>query len=300
MKKIPNNSLYINYDRLSRIKNELGIKIAIIARPDWFLKENNCQHLVVETNQGIHQRCFLANYQSIQFLIIYGRFERKRTTSQNIDFALNQEVLSVLGIEKIIGTFSVGSIKKESRAGPIYVVTDFVGMGGYDQTRSTNASFKNVDMINPFCGDVVACLQTNAHGQPYDVRTKGTYVCFHGYPRIETAAELSIYAKNGWDMVGQTLDPEATLAREAGCHYAALAATIDDIKVRSKFAHNDQGARAEIDAHTLEGRKKTFELFLQTLPALSKLKTNHCNCLKQANDGKQSKNFYYLPAGFFE
>jgi purine nucleoside phosphorylase len=37
----------------------------------------------------------------------------------------------------------------------------------------------------------------------------------------------------GCDVVGQPLDPEATLAREGGCCYAALAVTIDDHEIRS-------------------------------------------------------------------
>ena len=49
----------------------------------------------------------------------------------------------------------------------------------------------------------------------------GTYVCADG-PRYETGAEVRLFASWGGDVVGMTGVPEATLAREAGIHYAAV------------------------------------------------------------------------------
>jgi 5'-methylthioinosine phosphorylase len=42
-------------------------------------------------------------------------------------------------------------------------------------------------------------------------------------PRLETAAEVERLARDGCDMVNMTLQPEASLAREAGLAYACLA-----------------------------------------------------------------------------
>ena len=47
------------------------------------------------------------------------------------------------------------------------------------------------------------------------------YVCTEG-PRLETAAEIALFARAGADVVGMTLAPEVWLARELGLRYASL------------------------------------------------------------------------------
>ena len=41
-------------------------------------------------------------------------------------------------------------------------------------------------------------------------------------PRLESAAEIIKYQRDGCDLVGMTSMPEASLAREAGISYASL------------------------------------------------------------------------------
>jgi len=48
-----------------------------------------------------------------------------------------------------------------------------------------------------------------------------TYVCTEG-PRLETQAEIALFARAGADVVGMTLAPEVWLARELGLRYASL------------------------------------------------------------------------------
>lgn len=293
--------LLIHPENVEQAKQELNVNVAVIARPDWFMEENMCRHVIIETLRGTHLRCYLASYKDVNFLIIYGRFDRIRTTSQDINFVLTQEAITFLGIQKVIGTFSVGSIKESDRAGEVYIPDDFVGMGGYNQSINLERGFRNVDMIRPFCEEIRQDLISAARKTHFSVKEQGVYVCFHGYPRIETQAELNFYASHGWDVVGQTLDPEATLARESGCHYTALVATIDDRLVRERFLANDSSAREEIDRNIVEGRHRTFEIFLLALPDLAKKKSLNCGCIKQGvHVSEVSKNFFYRPRFLWE
>jgi 5'-methylthioadenosine phosphorylase len=50
----------------------------------------------------------------------------------------------------------------------------------------------------------------------------GVYAATQG-PRLETAAEVNRLQRDGADVVGMTGMPEASLAREAGLEYAAIA-----------------------------------------------------------------------------
>ncbi len=288
--------VYVHPDNIEHTRRELNLKIAVVARPDAFMQENGCRQLIVETERGIHTRCYLAEYQHIPFLIVYGRFERRRSTSHDIDYALTQEAISALGIENVIGTFVTGSIGEMTKAGSVYIPHDFVGMGGYNQSRNKERGFRNVDMFLPFCGGLRRCLISAASYSPFLVYPEGIYVSFHGYPRIETSAELDFYQQMGWDIVGQTIDPEATLAREAGCHYASLAVTIDDRELRERFLTNDVTAREEIDVNIGRGREKTFSLFLQALPDIHSMTEPKCNCVQQRlHVGSRSRYFYYRP-----
>lgn len=289
-------TLYINGDNVKEWKKNLGLKVAVIARPDWFMKKSSLLHVVIETKFGVHNRCFIAEHDGVKFLIIYGRFDRIRSTSTDINFEINQEVVSLLGIKNVIGTFVTGSVKDCDKAGSVYILSDFVGVGGFNRSRNKEGGFRNVDMFHPFCNKTREILIDSSRFLKFAINHKGIYVCFHGFPRIETEAELDFYKRNKWDVVGQTLDPEATLAREDGCHYAALAATIDDRDLRQRFLANDKMARRLIDDNIVQGRNKTFEIFLSALPKLVKMKSKNCNCVQQGEHVKsRSRNFYYLP-----
>ena len=286
--------LYIHPDNVRRSRNELKVQVALVARPDWFMAENEVEQVIVETERGVHTRCFMARYRDIPFLIVYGRFGRVRTTSHDINFELTQEVFSFLGIRHVVGTFVVGSVRDTDRAGTVYVPDDLIGLGAYNQarTRHRRIGFRTVDMLNPFCPELRQVLLDGADGLSFQVRGRGTYACFHGWPRLETAAELRHYAEIGCEMVGQTLDPEATLAREGGCCYAAIAVAIDDAPLRTRLLEDDPSALDDIKRHTRDGRRKTFEVFLAALPRMIELPP----CDQQAKMKKAvNMDFYYRP-----
>ena len=287
--------LFIHPDNLKVSREKLNIKAAVIARPDWYMEKEGTTHLIIETERGVHTRCYLGNYDGVAFLIIYGRFGRTRSTSANIDYVLTQDVISSLQIPVVVGTFSVGSIIDNDKAGTIYVPHDMVGFGNFDCTRNAVSGFRNVDMFQPFCKEAREHLANSAKQMDFPVKLDGTYVCFHGYPRIETEAELNLYRNMGWQIVGQTMDPEATLAREAGCHYAAIAATIDDRELRAKFLAKDLSVRGVIDANIQTGRRRTFEIFLGSLEKLVSLSTKQCSCVEQGKQAKSKSSFYYRP-----
>jgi 5'-methylthioadenosine phosphorylase len=54
----------------------------------------------------------------------------------------------------------------------------------------------------------------------------GVYAASQG-PRLETAAEINRYERDGADMVGMTGMPEAALAKELGLAYAAITVVVN-------------------------------------------------------------------------
>jgi len=272
---------------------ELPIEIGIIGRFDAELLKHKFKRVVIPTKYGLMDRAFYGKVNRRSILAIYGRFDKDRTVSEDINFEKTQAAFNAVGVKTIIGTFVTGGIQKKYNIGSVFIVSDIVGMGGYHQSLYKKGGFKNVDMYQPFCNEVREALIKGSETCKFSVNASGVYVCFHGYPRIETKSELDFYEKMDWDIVGQTLDPEATLARESGCCYAAVAVTIDNPKTRGKFLSGDGKARKKTQDAIPDGRIKTTEIVFNAIKYIPPPKKRKCVCGHKFHSEKS--HFRYLP-----
>lgn len=267
-----------NENILTALDIKLPVDIGIVGRFDANLQKYKFKRIFIPTRYGLMDRAFYGEVEGKRIIVIYGRFDKQRGMSSDIDFEKNQAAFNAMGVKTIIGTFVTGGIQKKYRIGSVFVVSDLVGMGGYGKTLYKEGGFKNVDMFQPFCPHTRKALIKAIDEVNFPVYKEGIYTCFHGYPRIETQAELDFYEKMGWDIVGQTLDPEATLARESGCCYAGVAVTIDDPGTRSKFLAGDEEARKLTQGAIPKGRLKTTELVFKSLKYLTPPEEKKCVC----------------------
>ncbi|SES91379.1 methylthioadenosine phosphorylase [Methanococcoides vulcani] len=135
-----------------------------------------------------------------------------------INYRANIWAIKELGVEKIIATNSVGTMKGHN-IGSFVIPDDFI-----DLTKSRISTFydKNtihVDMTEPYCPQISKCLMDTLEKKGLDY-TRGTYVCTEG-PRFETRAEIKMMSMIG-DIVGMTGLPEVVLARELELCYASI------------------------------------------------------------------------------
>lgn len=278
---------------LNNYEIKLPIDIGIVGRFDDILQKHNFKRVYIPTDYGLMDRAFYGEVEGKRIIVIYGRFDKKRGMSSDIDFEKNQAAFNAVGVKTIIGTFVTGGIQKKYRIGSVFIVSDLVGLGGYKKSLFKEGGFKNVDMYKPFCPHLREALIKTITEVDFPVNKEGIYACFHGYPRIETKAELDFYEKMGWDIVGQTLDPEATLARESGCCYAGVAVTIDDPETRSNFLAGDEKARQLTQGAIPKGRLKTTELVFRSLKNITPLLDRKCMCGHKFHSEKS--HFRYLP-----
>lgn len=146
-----------------------------------------------------------------------------------INYRANMAALRLLGVTRVLSTFTVGSIALDIAPGDIVLVDQLI-----DQTSGRESTFfdggetgvEHVDFSEPFCRGLGAAVLLRAAERGARVRAGGTYVCTNG-PRLESAAEIRMYAALGAHVVGMTAAPEAALAREAGLHYAGLAVSVN-------------------------------------------------------------------------
>ena len=266
-------------------------EIAFIMRSDEMIKDFNLERVTVKTSKGSVDRCFIGEVYGVPIAVIYGRFKDKKTTTDSIDFEQNIETVEKLGAKKLVGTFVVGGISPRRSAGTVYVLEDLIGMGGYHVTMDPRKDFHNAEMYRPFCHKLM--LEMAAGKMDFETVTKATYVCFHGWPRIETAAELRFYDKMGWDVVGQTCDPEATFARLKGICYAGVAVQIDEPRLRSLDAESN--IRESDNTPTIrECRAKTTEVILRMLKDYSTFDCSQCHRGTRTNRSfRKLPDFYY-------
>ncbi len=143
-----------------------------------------------------------------------------------INYRANLDALRTLGAEAIVTVSSVGSLRDELAPGRFVLPSQFV-----DFTKQRPTTFfdggrvYHVSLADPFCPELtrIAAGVGEAAGTPFALDQ--TYVCVEG-PRFSTRAE-SRYFRSFADVIGMTLVPEVTLARERALCYLCLAMVTD-------------------------------------------------------------------------
>lgn len=268
-------------------------EIAIIMRSDEVIQDYHLERHTINTSFGPVDRCFFGKIYGVEVMIVYGRFNGQKVPSDMINYQQTMEAIANAGAKKVIGTFVVGGISDSSNVGDVYIISDFVGFGNYHIQVDQKKSFHNAEMYTPICKSLSEKLKQAALLTNNNVKFDAVYVCFHGWPRIETKAELDFYNRMGWDIVGQTCDPEATIARLLGLCYAALAVQIDDPKYR-----NDSFNKVKLNDNTLniiECRKHTTEIVLKFLERYTSSECLSCDSVSRKNT-----SFREFPKWFYE
>lgn len=132
-----------------------------------------------------------------------------------------------IGARRVLAGESVQPVSPLLEPGDLLIPADTI-----DQTRLrpftyfVGKGYGFIKLNPPFCPDLMAtCLAAARRVMPRAFRG-ATYVCTEG-PRNATPAELRMFRQWGADVVGDSLLPEAYLARELELCYAAVVAVGD-------------------------------------------------------------------------
>ncbi len=129
-------------------------------------------------------------------------------------------VLQQAGVKYILADGSGGGVNPLLEPGDIIMPSDFI-----DFTKRISYLEKfNPDitrMRDIICPDLQTCLINEADKEFRRVFKTGIYAVMEG-PRFESAAEIRMLQDMHVDICGQTMMPEAALARAIGAHYASL------------------------------------------------------------------------------
>ncbi|MCL4473975.1 MAG: S-methyl-5'-thioadenosine phosphorylase [Actinobacteria bacterium] len=163
--------------------------------------------------------------REVCFLPRHGRGHRILPT--DLPFQANILAMKQLGVEWIISSSAVGSMKEEIKPGDMVIPDQFI-----DRTRQRRSTFfgdgcvAHISFADPVCGALTRVVAEAARAAGATVHEGGTYVCMEG-PQFSTRAESLVYRSWGVDVIGMTNLQEAKLAREAEICYATVALATD-------------------------------------------------------------------------
>lgn len=163
--------------------------------------------------------------REVCFLPRHGKGHRILPT--DLPFQANILALKQLGVEWIISSSAVGSMKEDIKPGHMVIPDQFI-----DRTRQRRSTFfgdgcvAHISFADPVCGSLSGIVAQAARDAGATVHEGGTYVCMEG-PQFSTRAESLVYRSWGVDVIGMTNLQEAKLAREAEICYATVALATD-------------------------------------------------------------------------
>ena len=210
----------------------------------------------VETPYGAAflTRADLGDGRELLFLARHGAGHR--LPPHRINHRANIAALRDLGADAVFATAAAGSLRPEIVPGDLVILDDFL-----DLTKGEVVTFfgepgdvRHTDFVHPYDPSLRAALLASVDpALAANVHPRGTYLCVSG-PRYETPAEVRLFAAWGADVVGMTGAPEATLCREAGLPYAAVALVTNygsGLMDAASLSHADVEARMADSRATL-------------------------------------------------
>lgn len=139
-----------------------------------------------------------------------------------VNYRANMRALQKLGVDRILSTSAVGSLRKYLTPGEFVLLDQFIDFTKLRQYTFFNDRVVHTDFTTPYCPQLRGIIREAAQKEQITLHPSGTYVCTEG-PRFETPAEINMFAAMGGDVVGMTNVPEVILAREAKICYAVIA-----------------------------------------------------------------------------
>ncbi|MDD5627607.1 MAG: S-methyl-5'-thioadenosine phosphorylase, partial [Elusimicrobia bacterium] len=139
----------------------------------------------------------------------------------------NLWALKSLGVERVVAVSAVGSLKEELPPRDFVFPDQLV-----DETKGRPSTFFGAGLVahvafdRPFCDEQSGILHEAARALGIRAQRGGTLVCMEG-PAFSTKAESEYHRRQGYDLIGMTVLPEAKLAREAELCYAPVCLVTD-------------------------------------------------------------------------
>lgn len=238
----------------------------------------NAKLLRVKTPYGDpSDKIKVCEYQGEKIALLPRHGVKHTIPPHKINFRANIFALKKLGVERIIGTAAVGSLKKDYMRGDVVFPDQLIDFGKDVTTYYDGPEVCHIAFADPFCPEMREILIESSSSLGIKFHERGTYVRISG-PRFSTRAESQMFRKFG-DIIGMTSIPEAILSRELGICYAVIA-TITDYDVWADEPVNAKEVIKTMKANA-EKTERIIENVLGKIPMQRK-----CECGEAPKKGK--------------
>lgn len=162
-----------------------------------------------------------------------------------VNYRANIWALHSEGAARVVSVASVGGIRADLPPGSLAIphqLLDYTWGRKHTFFEGPDQPVTHIDFTHPYCEVLRGRLLKAAAAAGQAIASIGVYAATQG-PRLESAAEIDRLERDGADMVGMTGMPEASLAREIGMRYAAVAVVVNHAAGRgdsSEEIHLDQ------------------------------------------------------------
>jgi len=195
----------------------MSIKIGIIGGSGLYKVGiiKDIEEIDVETPFGKpSDKITLGKIEGVKVVFLPRHGKNHQLPPHKVNYRANVFAMKECGVEYLISTAAVGSLKKEIKPCDFVIANQLI-----DRTAKRDTTFFDEGIVvhagfaDPFCKTLSALAYKIIKEQGVDGH-KGTYICMEG-PQFSTRAESNLYRSWNVDVIGMTLAPEAKLAREA-------------------------------------------------------------------------------------
>ena len=192
--------------------------------------------------------------------------ENQAIAPHAVNYRANLWALHHQGIRRCIAINSVGAIGPGLQAGELAIpdqLIDYTWGREHSFYDGSDGQLEHIEFAEPFDRDLRNKLVSIAQATG-EATCSGICAVTQG-PRLETAAEIGRLARDGCTMVGMTLLPEASLARELRIAYAACAVAVN---FAAGLGPGDVDIHDQFERYAGDGMRRVAEFIETLVPAL--------------------------------
>jgi 5'-methylthioinosine phosphorylase len=156
-----------------------------------------------------------------------------------VNYRANLWALKDAGADSVVSVASVGGIRNDIWPGTLLLphqVIDYTWGRASTYFEGPGVPVNHIDFTEPYSRRMRERLLAAAARCGERLSDGCVYAATQG-PRLESAAEINRLERDGADIVGMTGMPEASLARELGLEYAAIAVVANYAAGRGDSEH---------------------------------------------------------------
>jgi 5'-methylthioadenosine phosphorylase len=156
-----------------------------------------------------------------------------------VNYRANLWALKNAGAKAIVSIASVGGIRPDCVPGALIVpdqILDYTSGRANTFFDGSDAVVRHIDFTHPYDESMRRQVLAAARDVGEAAIDGAVYAATQG-PRLETAAEINRFERDGADVIGMTGMPEAALARELEVPYAAINVVVNYAAGREASAH---------------------------------------------------------------